>query len=320
MSGYTKEEAITDYDVQYQKQGATGWTSHAFTGTGTTTTITGQVGGVNYNVQVRAVNREGNGRWSPSGNLGNADPKLPTNPTRRIAENSNKDSNVGAAITATDPESDTLEYTLAGTDAEYFEIDGATGQISWTGVDADDNPIPLDYEAKNKYSVTVSVTDKKDSERNADTEVDDTVTVTINVTDVKEPPGAPGTPTAKTSTTTSITATWTEPDFTGIPPLLKYWVRYKEKGGNYTNVFTVYNSNEVLLDEIPTATNPSVPLKPGTAYEVEVMAENDEGYGNEDADPNQDAYGYTDANDRHRRPHPRLPLRRHPHPHPRLPR
>ena len=100
------EEAITDYDVQYQKEGATGWTSHAFTGTGTTTTITGQVGGVNYNVQVRAVNREGNGRWSPSGDLGNADPKLPTSPTRSIAENSTKDTNVGAAITATDPESD----------------------------------------------------------------------------------------------------------------------------------------------------------------------------------------------------------------------
>ena len=130
MSGYTKEEAITDYDVQYQKQGATGWTSHAFTGTGTTTTITGQVGGVNYNVQVRAVNREGNGRWSTSGDLGNADPKLPTSPTRSIAENSTKDTNVGAAITATDPESDPLEYTLGGTDADKFSIGRNTGQIT----------------------------------------------------------------------------------------------------------------------------------------------------------------------------------------------
>ena len=101
MTGRPAGEVITDYDVQYQKNGASDWTSHAFTGTGTTTSITGAVGGVNYNVQVRAVNREGNGRWSPSGDLDNADPKLPTSPARSIAENST--GNVGAPITATDP-------------------------------------------------------------------------------------------------------------------------------------------------------------------------------------------------------------------------
>ena len=272
MSGYTKEEAITDYDVQYQKQGASDWTSHAFTGTGTTTTITGAVGGVNYNVQVRAVNREGNGRWSPSGDLGNADPKLPTSPSRSIEENST--GNVGTPITAIDPDDSTLEYTLGGTDADKFDIGLNTGQIT-----VGDGTV-LNYEAKTSYSVTVSVSDKKDSEGNTDTEIDDTVTVTINVTDVNEPPGKPGTPTSKNSTTTTITATWTEPDFTDIPPLLKYWVKYREKKENsYENTWTVYGSNEVLLDEIPTATNPSTPLKPGTAYEVKVMAENDEGYG-----------------------------------------
>ena len=207
MTGQTDGETITDYDVRYQKQGATVWTSHSFTGT--STTIRSQVGGVNYNVQVRAVNREGNGRWSPSGDLANVDPKLPDSPTRSIAENSAKDTNVGAAITATDPDRDaddnpdTLYYTMTGTDADKFNIGGNTGQIT-----VKEGNIP-DYEAKNKYSVTVSVSDKLDSKGNADTEIDHTVTVAINVTDVKEPPGRPGTPTTKTATTTTITATWT---------------------------------------------------------------------------------------------------------------
>ena len=270
----TGKPAITDYDVRYKKRTDSGWTSHSFTGTGTSTTITGQVGGVNYDVQVRATNDEGSSPWSDSGDLDNADPKLPANPTRSIAENSNKDTNIGAPITATDPEGDTLEYTLGGTDADKFDFDTATAQIT-----VKEGNVP-DYEAKTSYSVTVSVSDKLDSELNADTAIDDTVTVTINVTDVNEPPGAPGTPTAKESTTTSITATWTEADVTGRPPIIRYWVKYWEKGREDVaySVWTV-STNEALIDEIPDTHNPSAPLKPCTNYRIEVMAENDEGYG-----------------------------------------
>ena len=271
----TGKPPITDYDVRYQKNGAGSWTCLNCTKTSTSKSadITGREGGVNYNVQVRATNADGTGPWSDSGDLDNVDPKLPASPSRSVAENTSGGTDVGTAVTATDPDTSTLEYTLGGTDAASFEIDGATGQISL----ADDTR--PDYEAKTSYSVTVSVSDKLDSEGVADTEIDHTVDVTINVTDVKEPPGAPGTPTAKNATTTTITATWDEPSFDGIPGLDKYWVRYKEKGGSYTNVWTVYGTNEVLIDEIPTTTNPSTPLKPGTDYEVEVMAENDEGYG-----------------------------------------
>ena len=162
-------------------------------------------------MQVRAVNREGNGRWSPSGDLDNADPKLPTSPARSIAENSTKDTNVGAAITATDPESDTLTYTLGGTDKDKFAIGENDGQIT-----VGDGTV-LNYEAKTSYSVTVSVSDKKDSEGNADTEVDDTVTVSIKVTDVNEPPGKPGKPTLVTANLTSLKVKWEAPDMTGKP-------------------------------------------------------------------------------------------------------
>ena len=270
----TGKPPITDYDVQYRKTGATDWTAHSFTGTSTSTTITGLVGGTNYDVQARATNDEGSGDWSDSGNLKNVDPKLPDNPTRSVAENSDADTNVGAAPTATDPEGNALEYTLSGTDADKFNFNSATGQIT-----VNEDHIP-NYEAKTSYSVTVSVSDKLDSELNADTEIDHTVTVAISVGDVDEPPGRPGTPTAKTATTTTITATWTEADVTGKPPILKYWVEYWESGrkDGTRNVWTVY-TNEALLDEIPDTYNPSTPLKPGTNYQVRVMAENDEGYG-----------------------------------------
>ena len=268
----TGKPAITDYDVRYQKKGASTWTSHPFTGTGTTTTITGQVGGVNYNVQVRATNDEGAGDWSDSGDLDNADPKLPASPTRSIAENSVGGAEVGNPVSATDPEGDTLEYTLGGTDADKFNIGLNTGQITLA-----DGTGP-DYEAKTSYSVTVSVSDRLDSELNADTEIDDTVTVTINVTDVDEPPGRPGTPTLVTATTTSLKVKWDAPDMTGKPPITAYRVKYWEQGNNYENTLTVY-TNEALLNEYPTATNPNAPLKPGANYQVKVQAQNDEGEG-----------------------------------------
>ncbi len=275
----TGKPAITDYDVQYKKSSDSTWTSHSFTGTGTSTTLTGLEEGTDYDVQVRAVNDEGDGAWSGSGNANTQDKNVnPTFPadsaSRSVAENSTDGTDVGAAVTATDTEGDTLTYSLTGTDADKFDIDSSTAQIT-VGSDTS-----LDYEAKTSYSVTVNVTDKKKSDGTADTAIDDTIDVTINVTDVNEPPGRPGTPTSKGTTTTSITATWTAPDMKGKPAILKYWVKYQEKGqGNYENTWTVYNSNEVLLDEIPDSVSPNSPLKPGTAYLVWVMAENDEGYG-----------------------------------------
>ena len=97
-------------------------------------------------MQVRATNDEGTSGWSSIGSLPNVDPKLPASPTRSIAENSSGGSKVGTAVSATDPDSTTLYYTLTGTDADKFEIDGSTGQITLA-----DGTSP-DYEAKKSYS------------------------------------------------------------------------------------------------------------------------------------------------------------------------
>ena len=123
---------VTDYDVQLQEERRFGLeVTTRFTGAGTSTSITGQVGGVNYNVQVRATNDEGTSGWSAIGSLPNVDPKLPASPTRSIAENSSGGTNVGTAVSATDPDSSTLYYTLTG----Y-----GRGQVRDRRLDWPDNP------------------------------------------------------------------------------------------------------------------------------------------------------------------------------------
>ena len=89
--------------------------------------------------------------------------------TRSIAENTAAAVNIGTPIIATDVNSDTLTYTLSGTDASSFDIDSSTGQLKTKDA--------LDYETKNAYTVTITVSDGS---------LTDTITVTINVTDINE--------------------------------------------------------------------------------------------------------------------------------------
>ena len=92
--------------------------------------------------------------------------------TRSIAENTAANTNIGAALTATDVDANTtFAYTLGGTDAASFGIVGTTGQIRTSTA--------LDYESKTSYSVTVTASDGS---------LSDTIAVTINVTNVNEAP------------------------------------------------------------------------------------------------------------------------------------
>ena len=51
------------------------------------------------------------------------------NTTRSVAENTSADTDIGTAIAATDPDGNTLIYTLSGTDAATFDIDSTSGQL-----------------------------------------------------------------------------------------------------------------------------------------------------------------------------------------------
>ena len=124
----------------------------------------------------------------------NEAPEYPQTATRYVVENTaddkvlgnpvrlDDDGDTGAtspatdAVAATDPDDDRRLYTLGGSDAMYFAIYKATGQVITKKL--------LDYEslpANDKtYDVTVTATDSKG--------LSDTVNLTIEVVDVNEAP------------------------------------------------------------------------------------------------------------------------------------
>ncbi|MDE0682967.1 MAG: cadherin domain-containing protein [Candidatus Poribacteria bacterium] len=98
--------------------------------------------------------------------------------TRSIPENTPAGQNVGSPVSATDEDDDTLTYTLSGTDAAAFSIVSTTGQLK--------TKAPLDFETKNAYTVTVTVSDGGRT---------NTITVAITIIDVDEaPPTTDGSP------------------------------------------------------------------------------------------------------------------------------
>ena len=101
-------------------------------------------------------------------------------PTFSVDENTEAGQDVGSPVSASDPENDTLTYSLQGTDAASFDINSSTGQI--------ETKAALDHETKGIYHVAVFVRDSKNIHGNSDTVYDRSIDVTINVNDVNEPP------------------------------------------------------------------------------------------------------------------------------------
>ncbi len=135
----------------------------------------------------------------------------------------NEDAAVGASagnpVTATDADSDVLTYGIAGSDA--FTINASTGQVSVASA--------LNYEATTSYTLTVSVSDRKDATGETDTVVDDTIAVTVAVGNVDEA----GTVSLSMDADppqvgSSITATLLDPDG-GVSNVSWSWARSADK-------------------------------------------------------------------------------------------
>ena len=107
--------------------------------------------------------------------------------TRSIAENTPAGVNIGSPVSATDTDGDTLIYSLGGVDAASFRVVSTSGQLK--------THAPLDYETKNAYVVTVTVSDGGRT---------DTIIVRITITDVDETPKTRAPVFANDSTTRSI--------------------------------------------------------------------------------------------------------------------
>ena len=246
---------INDYDLQYRKAGDS-FDDWPHNGPGTSTTITSLTANTSYEVRVLARSPEGQSDWSESVTVSTVANQAPTfnegsRTTRRLAENTTGTTDIGNPITATDGDGGTLRYLHGGTDQSSFTLD--VDQLQTVA------GVAYNYEEKNSYEVTVRVEDDQGGSN--------TIEVTINLTDQQEPPETPAAPDVSAASSTSLTVRWTEPVNTG-PDVDDYDVQFREgDSGNFTS--WTHNGAE----RTATITGRS----PGTSYEVQVRARNDEG-------------------------------------------
>ena len=182
------------------------------------------------------------------------------NTAREFAEsvgNANEQSatldDVGAPVSATDADMDTLEYSLEGTDAGRFSIVPGSGQIT-TKVEEN-----YDYETTTSYAVTVKAVDGNGGEA--------TIAVAIGVTDVDEPPRGVISPTLTLATRTSLDVEWTSGSNTGRPPVTHHILRHKTGSGPYTTLTSPGSGTSASITG----------LAPGTTYVWDIREFNDEG-------------------------------------------
>ena len=140
--------------------------------------------------------------------------------TREVPENTEAGGNIGAPVTATDPDTgDTPAYTLGGTDATFFDIDTLTGQLQTQAA--------LDYETKSGYTVTVTASDGT---------LTATVDVTVTVTNVDEA-GTVALSTNEPSARAEITAALTDPD-EGVTGAVWQWERSSDGNTDWAGIGT----------------------------------------------------------------------------------
>ena len=137
---------------------------------------------------------------------------------RAVDENTLPFASIGAPITATDSNSDTLTYSLENAGVSHFGIDSSTGQLLVGS--------PLDHETEDSYPVKVIATDPSGAK--------DTIDVTITVNDVDEP-GTVSLSWKQPQVGTVLDAVLTDPDGVVSGPTWQ-WSRSNTKGGDYSNI------------------------------------------------------------------------------------
>ena len=154
----------------------------------------------------------------------NNPPPVFPNPAVTLTVNENSTAGTVGTITATDPDGETLTYSVGGTnEAEFnddFTLNATTGTITVKST------ATIDHEARPSYTVVVTATDSAN--------VTTTVNLTINVNDLNEAGSvslAPATPTVARP----LTATVSDPDGTATGATWT-WSWNTTRTGSFTNI------------------------------------------------------------------------------------
>ena len=188
--------------------------------------------------------------------------------TFKVAENAGGNTRV-ATLDATDPNNDPVSFSVYGTDADAFsdafEFGQESGEIEVKPEGS------LDHERKEMYSITVSVTDGKDSSGNTEDPplMDDSVNVLIGVSDVQEPGAVTLSPNAPV-VGNRVTASLSDPDgvFTSSnsPVRWQWYVSGTESGSAFTQI-----SNATTEIYVPVDADLGKRLR-ATAYYADLIA------------------------------------------------
>ena len=185
----------------------------------------------------------------------NTDPEITSPSSFDVPENQMVARRLAARDT--DPGDEVTSWEIVGgADQSEFSIASDTGELSFRD--------PPDFEAPgdNQYLVTVEVKSGA-----AARELEAEQTFTIRVTDEREPPEVPEAPVISGETAESLQVSWNEPENKG-PAITDYDVQYREKGtGRFIDGDQQGPGRTLTLED----------LEPGTVYEVQVRATNDEG-------------------------------------------
>ena len=255
--------AISDYDVQYKKSSDDDWTSHSFTGTGTSTTISSLDNGTQYDVQVRAENDEGDGAWSDSGTgTPSTTPGKPAKPTltagnKQIAASwSAPSSDGGAAIT---------DY-----DVRYCDhSDDCTDDDNWTEWDSGTTSTTTSATVTGLTNGTTYQVQVRAGNVAGDGAWSDSSNAKPDTT-----PDKPDKPEV-TRGDTELSVSWDAPDNDGTA-ITDYDVRYCSSNCTNSNaVWTEWQSSNTSTTRSATITG----LTNGTKYYVQVRAQNAAGNG-----------------------------------------
>ena len=149
--------------------------------------------------------------------------------SRSISEESLTGAPVGARVSASDPESDELTYSIgSGADADHFHVDTATGQLTVAP------GASLDYESEPSLEVEVQVSDGRAASHSPDTTVDATITVTVNLVNADEP-GRIALSSTDPEEGAALTASVVDPDG-GVSTIAWQWAKFEDAATGWADI------------------------------------------------------------------------------------